>query len=109
MECQKCNLQYVGKSEWNMNIRINNHRNDVFKEDAISAIKHFSTADHNFNRDAKFTVIEQIKDPSKEKLQLREILKNREDFWMLKLQTLHPKGLNDQFNFPQKNAGLYAE
>ena len=78
-----------------MNIRINNHRKDCHQEYAIPAIRHFSINGQSFNNNAKFTIIEQLKDTSKSKEKLREILEFREDFWILKLETLHPFGLND--------------
>ena len=31
LECTKCKIQYVGKAETEFNIRLNNHRNDVWK------------------------------------------------------------------------------
>ena len=48
---------------------------------------------------AKFTLIEQlteISNVSKNTLRLR--LKRREDFWIIKLETLAPKGLNQEIN-----------
>ena len=67
MECIKCKKQYVGKSEWPFNIRLNNHRKDLKRIDAIPAIRHFSQTGHNFEHDAKFTIIEQIRNLNKEK------------------------------------------
>ena len=32
MECTKCRLQYIGKSETQLNLRINNHRKDSKKK-----------------------------------------------------------------------------
>ena len=106
MECNICKLQYVGKTEWPMNIRINNHRKDCHQEYAIPAIRHFSINGHSFNNNAKFTIIEQLKDTSKSIEKLREILEFREDFWILKLETLHPFGLNDKLNHPNRIFGL---
>ena len=67
----------------------------------IPACKHFSTIEYNFNIDTKFTIIEQIKDNTKPKSERSEILKNREDFWIIKLKTLKPNGLNQELNNPQ--------
>ena len=41
LECTKCKIQYVGKAETEFNIRLNNHRKDVWKPDAIPASRHF--------------------------------------------------------------------
>ena len=48
---------------------------------------------------AKLTLIEQLTEMSnvsKDTLWLR--LKRREDFWVIKIKTLAPKGLNQQLN-----------
>ena len=51
---------YVGKSEIAMNLRMNGHRSDAKKIDKLAVDTHFLEPGHNFNRDAKFTIIEQI-------------------------------------------------
>ena len=61
MECTKCKLQYVGEAETGFNIRLNKHRKDVWKPDAIPASRHFSGKNHNFNTHAKFILIEQMR------------------------------------------------
>ena len=60
LECTKRKIQYVGKAEIEFNIRLNNHRKDVWKPDAIPASRHFSDQNHNFNAHAKFILIEQM-------------------------------------------------
>ena len=37
LECSQYNIQYVGKSETNFNIRLNNHQKDVSNPNAIAA------------------------------------------------------------------------
>ena len=76
MECLICKLQYVGKSEWPMNIRINKHRNDVFRIDGLDVCKHFQKTGHNFDKHAKFTIIEELKDKNKHSLPCRNCLNN---------------------------------
>ena len=61
LDCMRCKMQYVGKSEWPLNIRINKHRNDTFREDAIMVCQHFNETTHTFKDHAKFTIIETIK------------------------------------------------
>ena len=39
MECSLGNKQYVGKAETSFNVRLNNHRKDVKKVDAIMTCK----------------------------------------------------------------------
>ena len=53
LECTKCEIQYVEKSETEFSIRLNNHRKDVWKPDAIPASCYFSGKNHNFNTHAK--------------------------------------------------------
>ena len=55
---------------------------------------------HNFDRDFKLIVIEEIDDRNMTKEQIRQTLLRREDFWIVKLNTLEPHGFNDRLNFP---------
>ena len=57
-QCRICFIQYVGKSETTFNLRLNNHRKDSKKKDAILACTHFQKSNHIFQRDAKFVLIE---------------------------------------------------
>jgi hypothetical protein len=102
LECIICKLQYVGKSEWPMNIRLNKHRNDVHRADGLDVCKHFQKPGHNFNTHAKFTVIEELKDKNKPTLTMRNTLEQREDEWIIKLRTLAPDGFNKELNNPNK-------
>ena len=56
MECKKCKLQYVGKAERELSLRINNHPNNVLKLIAVPADRHFALRDHDSNTDTKFTI-----------------------------------------------------
>ena len=99
MEYMLCKIQYVGKSETPFNLRLNNHRKDVNNPKAIPACSHFKIPGHNFMKPANFTFIEQltqISNVSKDTLRLR--VKRREDFWIIKLETLTLKGLNQELN-----------
>ena len=78
MQKRICYLHY-GKSECPFNIRLNNHRKDLKRIDAIPAIRHFSQTGHNFEHDAKFTITEQIRNLNKEKQEKRKILQHREE------------------------------
>ena len=77
MECILCNKQYVGKAETSFNIRLNNHRKDVKNIDAKMACKHFLQENHNFNKHAKFTIIDQLTNTSKFKETLSQRLIER--------------------------------
>ena len=98
LECTKCKIKYVGKAETEFNIRLNNHRKDVWKPDAIPASHHFSGKNHNFNTQAKFILIEQIRHVDIDTEKIKERLEQRENFWILPLETLTPKGLNQELN-----------
>ena len=79
--------------------RFNGHRSDVDTTKANSFDKHFRLAGHNFDHDARFVLIEQIRnEQALSKEEIRHILEDREDFWMLKLRTLAPDGHNDHLN-----------
>ena len=61
MDCSKCHKQCVGKAQTAFNLRLNNHHKDVRRTDAIRADRRFNCPNHDFNRDTKFTVIEELK------------------------------------------------
>ena len=95
MECTLCKIQYVGKAETPFDIRLNNHRKDTNGNNpkAIPASILFKQPGHNFNKYATFTLIEQINNTTNANIDTIKIrLKRREDFWILKLDTLHRKG-----------------
>ena len=100
MECSLCNIQYIGKAETQFNIRLNNHRKDSHKDNSLQADQHFKLPSHNFNQQTKFTLTEQLDNMNIEKELATLRLKKREDFWILKLKTLHPHGMNAELNFP---------
>ena len=60
---------------------------------------------HNFNAHAKFTIIEDVYNKSLSKFKIRSLLEHREDFWILKLQTISLRDLNISLNFPQDTTG----
>ena len=99
IECILCNFKpYVGKSEPPSNMRTNNHRADSSKENSIAVDKHFGQQGHDFTKHARITLIEQIKDPNKSKEEITYILEKRENFWIIKLDTLCPNGFNQSLN-----------
>ena len=90
MDCCLCEKsQYVGKSEYSVNLRINTHRNDVWRTDGPPCDKHF----------------QEVYNKSLSKLKIRSLLEHREYFWILKLQTLSAQGLNISLNYPQDTTG----
>ena len=64
----------------------------------MEACKHFNNNEHTFSKHGKF-IIEQLRNINiipTETLKLR--LKERENFWIKKLKTLTPYGLNQELN-----------
>ena len=98
LECTKCKIQYVGKAGTEFNIRLKNHQKDVWKPDVIPASCHFSGKKHNRNTHAKFILIEQIRYVDIDTEKISERLKQRKNFWILTVETLTPKGLNQELN-----------
>ena len=100
LECIMRKTQYVGKSETSFNIKLNNHRRDIRKPNAVEACKHFNNNnEHIFSKNGKFTIIGQLRNintTSTETLKLR--LKERETFWIKKIKTLTPYSLNQELN-----------
>ena len=102
MECVICRIQYVCKSEWPMNIRMNKHRYDVHQPDSLDVCQHFRNPGHHFDSNARFTIIEELKQKNKPKHIMRKILEQREDAWVVKLRTLHPDRFNKELNDPTR-------
>ena len=98
MECTLCKMQYVRKAETALNLRLNNHRKDTKKPNSILACKHFQEQEHNFNKHAKFIIIDKLVNLHSSKEALREILVIRENSWIQKLKTLVPFGLNQELS-----------
>ena len=97
LQCRICQLPYVHKSETPFNIHLNNDRKDAKSQASILACKHFNEQNHNFQQHAEFTLIEQIKKQTTAE-ETRIILKRRKNFWVLRLKTLSPDGLNEKLN-----------
>ena len=105
MQCSICNKQYVGKTQTTQEKRINCHRSDVkCKNEPIAADKHFRLPGHEFDRETKFTIIEQAIN-KRDKSEMATFLMSIDDTWILRLKTLATPGLNDQLNFSAQSRG----
>ena len=93
-----CQLQYNRKNETSFNTRLSNTIKDSKNKNAILACKHFQNSNHKFQRDAKFTLIEQITKTFATTTPLRLLLKKWENFWILKLKACYPDGLSQELN-----------
>ena len=58
----------------------------------------FSRQNYNFNTHTKFILIERIRHIDIDKETNKESLKQSENFWILTLETITPKGLNQELN-----------
>ena len=70
---------------------------DAKSQASILARKHFNEQNNNFHQNAEFTLIEQIREQTTAE-ETRTRLKRRRHFWVLKLKTLYPDGLNQELN-----------
>ena len=82
------NKQYTGTSETTLNLRLNNHRKDVNKQKLLQTDQNFQLNGHNFNKHAKFTLIQQLNDTNINKELLNYRLEKREGFWILKIKNI---------------------
>ena len=63
LECTHCSKQYIVKSEWPPNNRLNNYRYRIKSLDHNKLLpieQHFCLANHDFNTYARFTIIKRI-------------------------------------------------
>ena len=91
-------MQYVGKAKTDFNLILSNHCKDVYKADVIPASHHFTMKDHICNRGAGFIIVKQNRRSILSRETKKNLFKKRENFWILKLETLKPKGLNQELN-----------
>ena len=94
MESTLCKMQYVRKTNTVFNLRLNNHKKDTKKPNSFLAFTHFQGKGHNFNKHAKFTIIDKMVNLHGSKEALQKVLVKREYFWIQKLEILVPFDLN---------------
>ena len=94
VQCKTCLKQYVGSTCTKFRMRFNNYKSCFRKHSSGEAVpqmlfhNHFSQLDHNGMNDWSFTLIDQASNV--------EHLRKKESFWQYKLDTFHPKGLNER-------------
>lgn len=64
----------------------------------IPASYHFAMKDHIFNRDASFTIFEQIRKRTLSRGTKKKLLKQTEKLWIMQLVTLKFEVLNQKLN-----------
>ena len=90
--CQKscANSQYVGQTKTTLRTRFYNHRSDIKKNKGDKCplvTQHFNSHNHSL-QDMRCMVIEKVF------IQSQEARDKRESFWISKMKTLTPYGLN---------------
>ena len=87
--CSNCKdkFQYVGKTKNILRTRVANHRSDCKSKKNITLYNHFNKG-CDF-KDAKFRIIERTNEVD---------LLDREKFWINKIMSLYPFGLNEQIS-----------
>ena len=73
---------------------------DVKNPNAIPACKHFNRHDHDFNNHRNIIITEPLRNIHTTSTEtLKERLKQQENFWIMKLETLAPHGLKQDLNW----------
>ena len=85
IECSKCGIQYVGMTKNALQTRFTSHRSDIRHEENTSVAKHFNQDGHSME-DLTIMIIDQEDSDKK--------LRERERYWIKKLKTKAPHGLN---------------
>ena len=78
--------------------RITKHRFGAKKYEIDSSGQTFLTTASQLR--SSLTMIEEITNQNMTKEKIRDVLMHREDFWILKLDTLQPNGFNEDLNYP---------
>lgn len=94
--CEKCKLQYVGHTSQKLKERIRKHLSDVpfaLTRNISAASQHFAAKHVGSLDSCSVTAIEKVSLPTRGGDLKRKLL-NRETFWMHRLQTISPLGLN---------------
>ena len=89
-------MQYVRKTDTAFNLRLNNHRKDAKTPNSYLAFTHFQEKGHNFNKHAKFIIIDKMVNLLGSKEALQKVLVIREYFWIQKLEVLVTFGIKQE-------------
>lgn len=92
IECE-CQRQYVGRTIQPLHIRVNKHRANIRNKFLLHGLSRHCALKHSGSKTPfKITPIDHIKPSIHNRF---EVLKKREVFWIYKLKTLQPMGLNE--------------
>lgn len=89
IKCLTCNLEYIGQTSTQLNLRINNHRSDIkkFVNKAVPEFVHFQK--HSFEK-IEIEILDVINN--------KESRLNYENIQILENKTIFPYGLNSIYN-----------
>ena len=91
LECAICGLQYIGETKQQLSKRLNGHRSDANCKPDLPLSRHLrSTGHHDSFGKLKVTIIDH--NPKWDDKSRQE----RESFWIRKLKTLSPNGINEK-------------
>lgn len=97
IECKRCKMQYIGQTNQQVSKRMNSHRFDINTYDgqsyATNVSLHFNSDSHSLT-DFRFLPIDVVKN------EMDRLCK--ETYWIHKLDTLHPKGMNSKLLYTIK-------
>lgn len=91
-----CQMSYVGKTIRSLKTRLSEHKSAIRRGDITSPVaRHFMEKNHTV-QELKCIGIEQVHTPRRGG-NLDKMLLQREAFWMYHLQSMSPKGMNEDF------------
>ena len=109
IKCTNCQIMYVGETSQSLHERTTRHRSDIKLSKSTPVGEHFNGACQPLH--FSITPLEQIKETKRDtssddilaRLEQKEDILarlEREQFWIEKLNTLSPDGLNKKFELP---------
>ena len=101
IHCKSCSMQYVGETGQTLRYRFNAHKQDVKRGIDTNVSKHFDGFFCKFDSDCKLFPVESVPIIGSDE-QNKQIRLERENFWIKKLQTYPPYGLNTGFDFDKE-------
>lgn len=95
IECKKCEEQYIGETGKSLKQRLNNHVSDINTYKDTTIAQHFNQTDHDGILDLTITPILQIPESGSK---IKDMLTRRkyESFFIKKLKTMYPTGINEK-------------
>ena len=96
LTCQQCGIQYVGETANRLNIRMNSHRSS--KSGCEHVIRHKESCEGCL---FSYQILENLQGNGYDEIgsidsETTKFRQTREDFWIKKLRTLFPYGLNEK-------------